>query len=182
VSLLILFQGIKKRRDWDEPRSVKWYTLKRFPRRIEAFAKEIERLNDDPIIGPLHLFVPSRTKGERGRNLVEELRDSGARRREALAHKLNAIPESLRLYAAYLTLITTEVGSLRRHPYNPIDHQLVAIVEKVRRITGSFMYEDLANLATCAVSVTKEGAREVIDPQMLERLYKNKPHLRFGPF
>ena len=176
---IILYQGIKNRRDWDEPRSMKWYTLKRFPRRIETIAIDIERLNNDPIIGPLHVLVSARTKGPGGRNLIEEMRDMDGRRRQALAHELNAIPEHLRLYAAYLRRITKEVGSLRHHrPYNPIHHRLVAIVEEVRLITGSFMYEDLANLATCAISATKEGAREIVDRKWLEGLYKNNPHLR----
>src|SRR6266699_178026 len=50
---LMVRQWTRKRTDWDEPKSMKRHTLKRFPARIQQMAQDIEALNADPVLGPL---------------------------------------------------------------------------------------------------------------------------------
>lgn len=178
---LTVRQWTRKRTDWDEPKSMKRHTLKRFPARIQQMAQDIEALNADPVLGPLDVLLPGdkQTQGV-GRNLVEEIRDRTTRERKQLARRLDELPAVLAEYAIYLSSISDLVGRIRRHPYNPVHHCLVAFVEAVHRITHCFMYEEIAALATAIISMT--GVELDIAPENLRKLYRNNPHLRSDVF
>jgi len=167
---LMVRQWTRKRTDWDEPKSMKRHTLKRFPARIQQMAQDIEAL-----------LLPGdkQTQGV-GRNLVEEIRDRTTRERKQLARRLDELPAVLAEYAIYLSSISDLVGRIRRHPYNPVHHCLVAFVEAVHRITHCFMYEEIAALATAIISMT--GVELDIAPENLRKLYRNNPHLRSDVF
>src|SRR5437667_12289025 len=114
---LMVRQWIRKRTDWDEPKSMKRHTLKRFPARIQQMAQDIEALNADPVLGPVDVLLPGnkQTQGV-GRNLVEEIRDRTTRERKQLARRLHELPAVLAEYAIYLSSISDLVGRIRRHP------------------------------------------------------------------
>src|SRR5205823_10664307 len=52
-------------------------------------------------------------------------------------------PQCWRSTQIYLSSISDLVGRIRRHPYNPVHHCLVAFVEALHRITHCFMYEEI---------------------------------------
>jgi hypothetical protein len=177
---LMIRQWTRKRTDWDEPKSMKRYTLKRFPARIQQMAQDIRALNADQIVGPLHVLLSGEKQRQTGRNLAEEMRDRSTRDRKQLAYRLHELPAVMTEYAIYLSSISDVVGQVRRHPYNPMHHCLVAFVEVVHRITHCFMYEEIAALATAIISMT--GVELDIASENLRKLYRNNPHLRSDVF
>src|SRR5207247_10040590 len=79
---LMVRQWIRKRTDWDEPKSMKRHTLKRFPARIQQMAQDIEALNADPVLGPVDVLLPSAKRTQAvGLDLIEAIRDWTTRTR-----------------------------------------------------------------------------------------------------
>jgi hypothetical protein len=127
VFKLTISLAARHRTDWDKPRAMKRYTLKRFPARILQLADKIEALNSDPILGPSHVFLPCDRPGRTGRDLKEEMRDTAAIKRKALAHRLNELPTVMREYAGALRFVTSVIERSRRHPYDPLHHCLLRL-------------------------------------------------------
>lgn len=175
--LQILFrQAASARTDWDELKGIKVHTLRRFPRRVREFAKQIEALNTNAILAPVHLLFPEREQ-KTGRNLLHEKRE-GAFDRVKFAYQFEDLPRIMGEYADFLEFTIGLVGTIRRHPYNPLHHCLVAFTEFVRQTTNDFLYTVIADLATAVISIT--GEQTDIDPDNLAKLYRNNPHLRSG--
>jgi hypothetical protein len=84
---LVVGQMAKNRTDWDEPKAMKMYTLKRFPGRILQMARDIEALNSDPILNPGRRLVPMEERHTTARNLMREMSDKNLLNRKRSAHE-----------------------------------------------------------------------------------------------
>ncbi len=149
-----------------------WYTVRRLPERIRKLAAEIEALNSDSMLEPVHLLFPEREST--GRDLRQELH-SDVPGRAKLGYKFRDLPRTMCDYAVFMDSVRDVIGKVRRHPYNPLHHCLVAFVHFVYEITQEFMYKDIAALASAVMAMA--GSQSHIDPANLAKLYRNNTHL-----
>jgi hypothetical protein len=171
--LQVMFrQAASKRTDWDRPRAMPWYTLRKLPERIRTLAREIEAVNSDSMLEPVHLLFPERESTPR--DLRQELH-SDAPERAKLAYKFRDLPRTMREFTVFIDFVLDVIGKRRRHPYNPLHHCFVAFVHFVYESTHNFMYKDIAALASAVMAMA--GSQSPLNPVNLAKLYRNNPHL-----
>ena len=99
--------------------------------------------------------------------------------RAKLARQFRDLPEVMSHYADFLQGMAFINGQYGKHPYDPLHHCLVAFAEFVHRITKSYMYAEISELANAVLSISDDQAK-AIEPDNLGKLRRKNPRLRLA--